>query len=248
MLELLFTQHSHTAPTATALAVTIAAPPDGSQLEKRYVAVPALDGGGELFPDFWAPKDHAGDGRPGLTVELWLASALDVHRASDSLLESYAVDQAGAAQSGLGLRQSWNGTVTATMVGSGGPPALGSAPLTIEWSTDPACSRQLAQPGSHYLALVLDPGPMMVSFMVDGKLCDGGPLKTGGWRAGWSLLPTALGSVAGGKQLALGGRVKAGALYRRAFFTTELIGNWRHGIHQEPSWIPAAAAAAPVDV
>ena len=39
----------------------------------------------------------------------------------------------------------------------------------------------------HYLAMVLDVGPAMATFFVDGKLCDGGVAQRTdkAWAAGW---------------------------------------------------------------
>jgi len=43
----------------------------------------------------------------------------------------------------------------------------------------------------HYLALVLDVGPAMALFFVDGKLCDGGVAQRNdkAWSAGWCTQP-----------------------------------------------------------
>jgi len=79
---------------------------------------------------------------------------------------------------------------------------------------------------------------MLVSLMVDGKLCDGGiwpaPDKDPKWWAGWSYLPKGLGSVAGGETLGIDtgteGLVVEASLYSRALFNSELIGNFRHGV------------------
>ena len=64
-----------------------------------------------------------------------------------------------------------NGTIEISMVDTVGRTAV--------LMTDPICSAHLATAGTHYVAVVADAGPNMLSFMVDGRLCDGGPdIKT----------------------------------------------------------------------
>jgi hypothetical protein len=69
----------------------------------------------------------------------------------------------------------------------------------VTWDTDPTCSAQLASSGTHYFGMILDVGPGMVLFFVDGKLCDGGVTQRTDkhWSAGWRLLPVGLGDIKG---------------------------------------------------
>lgn len=46
--------------------------------------------------------------------------------------------------------------------------------------TDPVCTRRLLSSGLHHMAVVVDNGPFLIYFMVDGLVCDGGPtMQTG---------------------------------------------------------------------
>ena len=49
--------------------------------------------------------------------------------------------------------------------------------MVAVWRTDPVCSARLRDASSktHNLAVIVDAGPKMVTFLVDGHLCDGGP-------------------------------------------------------------------------
>ena len=112
---------------------------------------------------------------------------------------------------------------------------LAAGPATAEWFTDPVCSARLAQ-GQRYLALILDNGPKMLSWVVDGHLCDGGPTGVAhaaghplppGFPAGTFLFDPAIGDLgSAGAEATVGLR---GRLYRRALYVSECIGNWRAG-------------------
>ena len=47
---------------------------------------------------------------------------------------------------------------------------------------------------------------------------------------GFDPVPLTIGSIANGKTLGVNPRVAHGRVYDRALYTTELIGNWRHGL------------------
>jgi hypothetical protein len=139
-------------------------------------------------------------------------------------------DGNGTTWSGLLLSfEPANGTISIELRDTGG---------TREgWITDPVCSAQLlahmqAKTVAH-AAVVIDAGPQMVLFMVDGRLCDGGPTKDlpdaqkGMFSAGWHLMQFGLGDLSGVASLGVGSAVQAGAVYGRALYTTELIGAYR---------------------
>lgn len=82
----------------------------------------------------------------------------------------------------------------------------------------------------HHVGIVVDGGPKIISFVIDGKFCDGGASK----QFGWGRFSRDLYHVNGTKtaKLASGGKaeVKMLRIYGRALMTTELIGNYRAGI------------------
>jgi hypothetical protein len=76
---------------------------------------------------------------------------------------------------------------------------------------------------------IVDGGPKVITFVVDGKLCDGGDFRQFGWGR---FNPTFRGPQ-GGTDLriapGLSGSVKAVRLYGRALRTSEVVGNYQHG-------------------
>lgn len=91
-------------------------------------------------------------------------------------------------------------------------------------------TRRLAERNiPHHLGVVVDAGPKMVSFIVDGKLCDGGP--TPGWPNGHLLFDPRFGDVgAGVEEVSVDAAVvRGGRVYGRCLYTGEVIGNWRAG-------------------
>ena len=98
---------------------------------------------------------------------------------------------------------------------------------------DPACSSMMADDSSdepeHVVAVVLDAGAELVSFFVDGLLCDGGGLQFTGWfwtATGMGRVMGDDGSVALGSGLAAAG-VLEGMLYQRTLLTSELVAYYR---------------------
>ena len=49
-------------------------------------------------------------------------------------------------------------------------------------ATDPVCTRKLLLPGLHHMAVVVDNGPFLIYFVVDGLVCDGGPTLEAGFK------------------------------------------------------------------
>lgn len=78
---------------------------------------------------------------------------------------------------------------------------------------------------THSVAVVVDGGPKIVSFIVDGKFCDGGSQR----QFGWSRFSPNLREVAGHPKLTIGSGVKNVKIYERALMTCEAIaaGNGR---------------------
>ena len=83
----------------------------------------------------------------------------------------------------------------------------------------------------HHVGILVDGGPKLIAFVVDGKLCDGGPdLKV--WANGHHLFNLAFGDVGSGGTGSVRvntDMVVAGRWYDRVLYVTEMIGNWRAG-------------------
>ena len=89
------------------------------------------------------------------------------------------------------------------------------------------CDRELLKPGvRHHVAIIVDGGPNVISFVVDGILCDGGEAST----YGWGRFAPELGNVSGSDKLriapALKGRLDGLRVYDRFLRTSEAVANY----------------------
>jgi hypothetical protein len=172
------------------------------------------------------------------------ASSSDTDTATTTTADTAATATAPQPSKINGGREDGNGTTWSGLLLSF-EPANGTISIELRdtggtregWITDPVCSAQLlahmqAKTVAH-AAVVIDAGPQMILFMVDGRLCDGGPTKDlpdsqkGMFSAGWHLMQFGLGDLSGVASLGVGSAVQAGAVYGRALYTTELIGAYR---------------------
>jgi hypothetical protein len=78
----------------------------------------------------------------------------------------------------------------------------------------------------HHVVVVVDGGPKIITFVVDGCLCDGGEFR----QFGWGRFSPHLRSANGGKTLRVGPALKALRIYNRALRTSEAVGNFRAGL------------------
>lgn len=89
------------------------------------------------------------------------------------------------------------------------------------------CDKNLLQSNSnHYVSIIVDGGPKIISFVVDGLLNDGGDTR----QFGWGRFNPYLQSVSGSNQLIIGekinGTIKNVSIYNRALRVSEAIGNY----------------------
>jgi hypothetical protein len=92
------------------------------------------------------------------------------------------------------------------------------------------CDPGLLKPGRlHHITVTVDGGPKIMTFVVDGVLCDGGTFR----QFGWTRFRPDLGNVNGLQNMrvasALNGHISRLRVYERALRTSEAIGNWRTG-------------------
>ncbi|HOW69135.1 MAG TPA: exo-alpha-sialidase [Phycisphaerae bacterium] len=77
----------------------------------------------------------------------------------------------------------------------------------------------------HHLTAIVDGGPKIITFVVDGRLCDGGPTR----RSGWSRFPPELNNVNGTQTLrlatSLDGQLSGLRVYDRYLRTSEAVAN-----------------------
>jgi len=84
------------------------------------------------------------------------------------------------------------------------------------------CDAGLLKPGKrHHMAIILDAGPRIVTFIVDGQLCDGGAAR----QYGWARWPDALAPVIPAR-LVLAPAIQHLRIYNRYLRTSEAIANF----------------------
>lgn len=88
----------------------------------------------------------------------------------------------------------------------------------------------LAPDRPHHVAIIVDGGPKIISFAVDGILCDGGATR----QYGWTRFDPAYADVGGEGPLRLNpgdhSLLKALRVYGRALRTSEAVANYRAGV------------------
>ncbi|HLV35320.1 MAG TPA: LamG-like jellyroll fold domain-containing protein, partial [Spirillospora sp.] len=98
--------------------------------------------------------------------------------------------------------------------------------MEAAWDTDAG----VVQAGQeHHIAVIVDGGPRIISFVVDGLLCDGGESRP----YGWGRFNRYLQNVSGAGKLtiapSLNGQLNVLRLYNRYLRTSEAISNYRSG-------------------
>jgi hypothetical protein len=76
------------------------------------------------------------------------------------------------------------------------------------------------------VVVTVDGGPKIITFIVDGILCDGGDER----QFGWGRFSPTFRSANGAEQAAIGRPVRALRVYTRALTTSEAVGNHRAGM------------------
>ncbi|MFH1269147.1 MAG: exo-alpha-sialidase, partial [Planctomycetota bacterium] len=142
----------------------------------------------------------------GLSLDLWVT--LD-EPATDQPL----VDARDADGRGIALLSTAQGTVRIE---------LSDGETKAAWECDPGL---LAAGKRHHIAAIVDAGPRIVTFIIDGQLCDGGDAR----QFGWGRYEGELGDVSGSGQVCVAPTVGKLRLYRRYLRTSEAVGNFHAG-------------------
>jgi hypothetical protein len=176
-------------------------------------------------PDATAPLPATFDltgasGHGGLTLDVWV-------RFTDLSAGQVLLDARNGAGNGFVLGTTDRSTVQLTLRGTRGAHE-GSDPDVAEcgWDSDPGA---LSAGSWHHLVVLVDNGPRIIAFVIDGRLGDGGAARSFGW-ARYSdeleALPTG-----GTLHLAphLHGQLGGVRVYDRHLRVSEAVGNWRAG-------------------
>ena len=150
------------------------------------------------------------DLRGGFAVELWVT--FDSIASGQVLLDSRTENGHG-----LCVQMTPRGTIEIV---------LNDGRNESRWDCDPS----LLQAGRpHHVVVNIDGGPRIITFIVDGRLCDGGEAR----QFGWGRFSPNLRDANGGRTLRIGpsvrGRIHCLRIYNRYLRTCEAVGNCRAG-------------------
>ena len=149
------------------------------------------------------------DLRTGFTLDLWLKLAA---LTPGQIL----LDSRDASGKGIFVSSAEDGALRV---------ALHDGRTEAAWSSDSG----LLQAGKHHHAvIIIDGGPKIITFVVDGMLCDGSDRRQFGWGRFSSYLRTPDGSAT----LTIAPEVQSFRLYNRALRTSEAVGNFRARVRQ----------------
>ncbi len=177
--------------------------PDAAAL-KPEVPMPRLS---EFHARDTRRPDHGDrDLRTGFSIDLWLHPA--PLSAGAAILDSRT-----ANGQGLLVAVTAAGTLRLT---------LNDGREESSWESDRG---GLASGAAHHVVITVDGGPKIITFVVDGVLCDGGDER----QFGWGRFSPTLRSANGAPQLTIAPAVRGLRLYSRALRTSEAVGNFRAG-------------------
>ncbi len=146
----------------------------------------------------------------GFSIEFWLR--LEALASGQILLDSRRADGCGIA-----LTTTERGTLQIL---------LSDGRSQASWD----CDTGVLQAGlRHHVVVSVDGGPKIISFVIDGVLCDGGTQR----QFGWGRFNPYLGDVNGAEraQIApnLRGQIEILRVYNRFLLNSEAVSNWRAG-------------------
>ena len=151
--------------------------------------------------------DYGGkDARAGFSLDFWLK--IDSLKTSTTLLDSR--DSTG------------KGTYVATTTSGAARIILNDGRSESSWNSD----KGLLKPGTlHHVVITVDGGPKIITFVVDGILCDGGDER----QFGWGRFSPNLRTPNGAATVKIGSALQSLRIYNRALRTSEAVGNFRAG-------------------
>jgi hypothetical protein len=152
-------------------------------------------------------EDQRGkDLRAGFSLDLWLT--LETLAPGQTLLDSRT-----DAGNGVLVATAPHGTIRLT---------LNDGRQEVSWESD----RGALQPGKpQHVVITVDGGPKIITFIVNGVLCDGGEDR----QFGWGRFSPMLRTPAGADKLKISSAVNSLRIYNRALRTSEAVGNFHAG-------------------
>lgn len=169
------------------------------------VKMPSLPG--LNFRDTKRADYGARDARTGFSIDVWLQ--FDSLKPGQVLLDSR-----DANRKGIALTVADNGALHFTM---------NDGRQEASWDSDQG---KLATGKPQHVVITVDGGPKIITFIVNGILCDGGEER----QFGWGRYSPTLRTPNGAAEMTLDASVKSARVYGRALRTSEAVGNFNAGM------------------
>lgn len=157
------------------------------------------------------PKPLDVEASGGITLDSWF-------QFDDLAADQIIVDSRTADGVGLALVMTESNTIRIE---------LNDGRTKASWESDPGL---LAAGELHHVAAIVDAGPGIISFVVDGVLADGGETRAFGWHRYSGILGDVSGSGEFRFSPALRGGLKKLRIYNRFLRTSEAIANFYAGL------------------
>jgi hypothetical protein len=201
----LFNQWTTRAVSTNGLALSL---PAGKPMPAaaRIPALPRLNNRDAKRPDHGVI-----DLRAGFSFDLWLAPE--------------AIAKAGAlfdsrAETGAGILVESDGAGAIHL-------SMNDSRQQCAWRSDRGV---FGKDGPQHVVITVDGGPKIVTFVVNGVLCDGGDER----QFGWGRYSSTLRTPTGAPEARIGAGIRSLRVYTRALRTSEAVGNFRAGCPQQP--------------
>ncbi len=151
----------------------------------------------------------AKDARAGFSLDLWLQL--------DSLQpDQIILDNRDRLRSGISLMTAENGTLKLSM---------NDGRQEVCWESDPG---KIVAGKPQHVVITVDGGPKIITYVIDGVLCDGGE----GRQFGWGRFSPTLRTPQGAKMMQMGSAVKSLRIYGRPLRTSEAVFHFRARLDQ----------------
>jgi hypothetical protein len=157
--------------------------------------------------DVKSEDQRSTDLRAGVSLDVWLALPPD--GAAEPLFDSR--DGEGK---GILVAATHGGSVDIT---------LNDGRQESRWESDRGV---VAAGAPQHVVITIDGGPKIITFVVNGVLCDGGDER----QFGWGRFSPTLRTLNGAGTARIGNSVRALRIYSRALRTSEAVGNFRAGL------------------
>ena len=160
-------------------------------------------------------EDQRGlDLRVGFSIDVWFTLPATGGADGPSAIPPPLLDSRAEDGSGIRLAAEADGALRIT---------LNDGRTECAWASD----RNLLTAGkTHHAVIAVDGGPKIITFVVDGVLCDGGDQR----QFGWGRFSPDLRTPNGSATLSIAPAVKTLRLYNRALRTSEAVCHYKSGL------------------